>query len=208
MDSLENRLRAWGRKKTYRKDEFLFHARDEARGFFYVHSGAIRIFKMDEEGREVEVVRLKPGDFFGEAIVFAGQRFPSYAQAVKDSDVLFFDKNAIFEKIGKDPATAGLFLALLAGKCLILNERIEALGLQTVRQRLARFLLTRCSGGGSCRVELSVRKADLARQLGTVGETLSRNLRAMQEEGLIEVLGRTILVKDCPRLKQELPPDI
>ena len=205
MESLESKLKAWGHKKKYRKDEFLFHVRDEARGFFYVRSGAVRVFKMDEEGREVEIVRLKSGDFFGEAIVFAGQKFPAYAQAVKDSEILFFDKNAVFDRIEQDPSTARLFLALLAGKCLILNERIEALGLRTVRQRLARFLLSRCSGSGTCRIELSIKKADLARQLGTVGETLSRNLRAMQEEGLIEVVGPTILVKDCPRLKQEIP---
>ena len=51
---------------------------------------------MDEQGREVEVVRLEPGDFLGEAILFVSSVFPFFAQAVKDSQVLFFDKNKIF----------------------------------------------------------------------------------------------------------------
>ncbi len=204
MDDLQEKLKSLGRTKTFKKREFLFHAREAARGFYQVQTGEVRIFKMDEEGREMEIVRLKPGDFFGEAIVFAGQKFPAYAQAVRDSRVLFFDKNAVFRAIGDDPSTAGFFLELLASKCLTLNARIEALGLRTVRQRLAQFLLSRCSAADACRVELTAKKADLAGQLGTVAETLSRNLRAMQREGLIEVRGRVLFIKDCPRLKKDL----
>jgi len=204
MDDIQDKLKALGRKKAYKKAEFLFHARDEARGFYRVQSGEVRVFKMDEEGREVEIVRLKPGDFFGEAIVFAGQKFPAYAQAVKDTDVLFFEKDAVFSGIKKNPSTASLFLELLAGKCLILNARLEALGLKTVRQRLAQYLLSRCSGTNACKVELTIKKTDLARQLATVPETLSRNLKAMQTDGLIEIRGRILFIKDCLRLKRDL----
>ena len=204
MDNLEGKLKSWGQTKQYAKDAHIFHAGDEACGFYHVRSGAVRIYKMDEEGREVEIVRLKPGDFFGEAIVFSGQRFQAYAQAVKDTEVLFFDKNAVFGRIANDLSTARFFLTLLAEKCLTLNERIETLSLRSVRQRLAQYLLSKCSANSACRVELSIKKADLARQMGTVAETLSRNLRAMQEEGLIDVQGRTILIKNCLRLKQEL----
>jgi len=204
MDNLQEKLKALGIKNTFKNKEFLFHAQEEARGFYQVQTGEVRIFKMDEEGREMEIVRLKPGDFFGEAIVFAGQKFPAYAQAVRDSRVLYFDKNAVFRAIHDDPSTARLFLELLAGKCLTLNARIEALGLKTVRQRLAQFLLSRCSAADACRVELTIRKADLARQLGTVAETLSRSLKAMQRDGLIEVRGRVLFIKDCPRLKKDL----
>ncbi|GAI30246.1 unnamed protein product, partial [marine sediment metagenome] len=80
--------------------------------------GEIRVFKMDEQGREVEVVRLEAGDFLGEAILFASPVFPFYAQAVKDSQVLFFAKNKIFKKIDEEPSIAKFFLNLLARKCI------------------------------------------------------------------------------------------
>jgi CRP/FNR family transcriptional regulator, dissimilatory nitrate respiration regulator len=205
MEKLDPRVEALGIKKVYRAGNFLFHAGDEARGFFYVRRGGVRVFRMDKDGREMEIVRLGPGDFFGEAVAIAGRRFPAYARATEDTEVLFFDREAVFRQIGQDPRTARFFLELLAGKCLVLNEKVESLGLMTVRQRLARYLLSCCGGSRSCLVELKTKKSDLARQLGIVSETLSRNLREMEDEGLIEVKGRQIRVRDCLRLKEELP---
>lgn len=204
MEALDRKTQTLGVKKKYGKKAILFSAGEEARGFFFVLGGEIRVFRMDEKGREVEVVRLQPGDFFGEAAVFAWGRFPAFAEAIKDSEVLYFEKEAFFKKLEKNPALAGFFLKLLASKCLILNERIEALGLRTVRQRLAQYLLSHCSGDRGCLIELTIKKADLARLLGTASETLSRNLREMERDGLIEVRGRSIRVKDCPGLRQEL----
>ncbi len=203
-ESIPPFLKRLGRLKNYKKHERLFDAQDEANGFYYVESGEVRVFKMDEQGKEVEVVRLEQGDFLGEAILFVSSVFPFFAQAVKDSEVLFFDKNTIFQKLEKDPSTAKFFLNLLARKCLTLNKRIESLGLKTVRQRLIQYLLSKCSGEKVCLVELKIKKTELAKILGTISETLSRNLKQMQDEGLIEVKGNKIYIKSCPLLRAEL----
>lgn len=204
MNDLKQKIRELGRSKAYAKDEFLFHAEDPAEGFFYLQSGQVRVFNMDEQGKELEVVRLSPGDFFGEAIVFVQDRYPSYAQAVKDSQVIYFEKKTFFRNLEKDPAVGKFFLRLLAKKCIILNKRIEALELRTVRQRLIRYLVSSCTGETSCDVTLPMKKAELAKFLGTVSETLSRNLKQLQEEGFIAVGGNTIHIKNISRLKEEL----
>jgi len=202
--SIPDSLKRLGRLKRFQKSEMLFSAQDEADGFYYVESGEIRVYKMDEQGREAEVVRLGPGGFLGEAIVFASPVFPVFAQAVTDSVALFFAKKEIKQEMAKNPGIAMYFVELLAGKCVVLSNKIESLGLRTVRQRLARYILSGCSGDRSCVVELKVRKGELAKILGTVSETLSRNLKQMQEEGLIEVEGNKISIKNCPALRSEL----
>jgi CRP/FNR family transcriptional regulator len=53
-------------------------------------------------------------------------------------------------------------------------------------------------------VELKVKKGELAKILGTISETLSRNLKHMQEEGLIDVEGNKVTVLDCTALRDEL----
>jgi CRP-like cAMP-binding protein len=53
---------------------------------------------------------------------------------------------------------------------------------------------------------LRLKKVELAKLLGTISETLSRNLKQMQDEGLIEVKGKKIYVKDCLKLRAELSP--
>jgi len=204
MDILDDSIKKLGILKSYHRDEMLFNAQDEANGMYYVLSGEMRVFRMDEQGKEVEVVRIAPGDFLGEAIVFVSSAFPFFAQAAKDSKVLFFEKNAINREIEKNPLVGKFFLNLLARKCVILNTRIESLGLQTVRKRLIQYFFSHCSGEKQCLIELKLKKVDLAKMLGTISETLSRNLKQMQDEGLIEVKGKDIYVKDCHRLRAEL----
>lgn len=204
MVRLEGSIRVLGKSKRFHKGEVLFSAQEKADGFYYLESGEIRVFKMDENGREIEVVRLEPGDFLGEAIVFVSSRFPFFAQAVKDSRVLFFGKNDILRSMDRDPLVAKFFVRLLAEKCAVLSQKIESLGLQTVRQRLVHYLLSNCSGEQRCVIELNVKKVELAKILGTIPETLSRNLKQMHKEGLIEVRGNRIRVLDCRRMRSEL----
>jgi CRP-like cAMP-binding protein len=204
MENLPRKIMTLGIKKKYAKDAFLFQAQEDALGFYYLLKGEVRVFKMDGNGKEVEVVRLESGDFLAEAVALASAKFPGFAQASEDTEVLYIERRGFFEKLEKDPVMSRFFLDLLAKKCLVLNERIESLSLRTVRQRLVQYLLSQCSGEKGCLIELKIKKSDLARLLGTISETLSRNLRGMQEEGLIEVRGKRIRVKDCPKMRQEL----
>jgi CRP/FNR family transcriptional regulator len=204
MKDFDQVVKSLGIPKEYHKGEVLFSAQEKAHGFYYVESGEIRVYKMDENGREVEIVRLDPGDFLGEAIVFVSSVFPFFAQAVKDSKVLYFGKSTILREMERDSSVAKFFVTLLAQKCVVLSSRIESLGLQTVRQRLIQYLLSNCSGEKQCLIELGIKKAELAKILGTISETLSRNLKQMQEEGLIEVEANRIRVVDCCRMRSEL----
>jgi CRP-like cAMP-binding protein len=202
--ALPKKMKELGRLRHFHQGEILFCAGDEADGFYFVRSGEIRVYKMDEQGKEVEVVRLGPGEFFGEAIVFVSSVFPAFAQAVKNTSVLFFDKKNIEREMGRDQEVSRFFVYLLARKCIVLSNKIESLGLFTVRQRLIQYFLSNCSGDQKCLVKLKIKKGELAKVLGTISETLSRNLKQMQEDGLIEVRGASILIKDCPALRAEL----
>lgn len=197
-------LKKLGRLMKFQKGEILFTPHEEAAGFYSVMSGEIRVYKMDEQGREVEVVRIGPGGFLGEAIVFVSQVYTVFAQAVRDSHLLFFAKKEIDKEIEFNPGLAKFFIELMANKCVVLSNRIESLELRTVRQRLIQYLLANCSGDKKCLVELKIKKTELAKILGTISETLSRNLKQMQDEGLIKVKGNNIYIKNCPSIRAEL----
>jgi len=203
-ESLQDKIMALGTARICKKNTFLFQAQENASGFFYILKGGVRVFKMDENGREVEVVRLEPGDFLAEAIALASAQFPGFAQATEDSKVLFVETKGFFKKLETDAALSRFFLILLARKCLVLNERLESLGLRTVRQRLIQYLLSQCSGEKACLLELKIKKSDLARLLGTISATLSRNLREMQREGLIQVRGKQIRIQECSKMRHEI----
>ncbi len=203
MNELPDHIRRIGRESAFAKGTFLFQAEEEAGVFHYVLSGEIRVFKMDEQGRELEVTRLGSGDFVGEAFALVHGRYPFFAQAACETRALVFGADAAEKAIAADPDAARFFVRLLARKCVQLSGRVESLGMKTVRQRLAAYLLSGCRGGGSCAIVLPMKKGDLAKALGTVGETLSRALRQMRNEGLIGVEGRTIRVIDGAGLRRE-----
>ncbi|MBM3293324.1 MAG: Crp/Fnr family transcriptional regulator [Candidatus Aminicenantes bacterium] len=197
---------ALGPSKRLPAKTALFHAGDEATRFYFIESGAVRVFKTDEQGRELDVARLEDGDFLGEAVAFHQGRYPFSAETARDSVIRTFDRAEIWRSVERSPAAACFFIGLLARKCILLSGRVESLGLKTVRQRLAEYLVRRCAGCPGV-IDLPVTKGELARLLGTVAETLSRSLKQMQEDGLIEVRGRAIKIRDCLRLKAEIEPD-
>jgi CRP-like cAMP-binding protein len=204
MQDLSAVIRGLGRETRFVKGAALFQADDPASSFYFLLAGEIRVFKLDDQGRELEVTRLASGEFVGEAFALVHGRYPFFAQAVRDSRALAFPTAAVERAIAGDPAAARFFVRLLARKCVQLSARVESLGMRTVRQRVAEFLFSRCGGEGGCRVDLPMTKGELAKSLGTVGETLSRTLRQMREERLIEVRGKSIRIVDCPGLKSAL----
>jgi CRP-like cAMP-binding protein len=99
-------------------------------------------------------------------------------------------------------------IAVVGSRLRRLVGIIEDLSFTTIRQRLIALILrlaqtsaTRSSEG--VHVELTKSQQDLAAELGTVRELISRNLGRLQAEGYLEVNGRSIIVKDLAGLKRE-----
>ncbi|MFA5928247.1 MAG: Crp/Fnr family transcriptional regulator [Candidatus Margulisiibacteriota bacterium] len=201
MTPLISEIEELGQIKTFAKDEYLFSAGDKALGFYYVIRGQIRVYHLDEEAKEVEVARFGPGDILGEAVVFGGEVYPVFAAAIKNSKVLYFSKRTVLDSLDNRKISA-FFIQLLAQKCIVLNQRIESLFLKTVRQRLIQYLLSKCAGQGKYTIVLDIKKVELARYLGTISETMSRNLHDLQAEGLITVKGKTIVIHDSVKMHQ------
>ncbi|MDH4197203.1 MAG: Crp/Fnr family transcriptional regulator, partial [Candidatus Aminicenantes bacterium] len=154
-----SRLEGAGLRRAFPRGASLFLAGEAAENFYFLKAGEVRVFRTDSQGREVEVARLRAGDFLGEAVALAGVAYPASAQAVRDTLTLSFSREPILALAGRDPAVARFLVDLLARKCLVLNERVEALGLRTVRLRLTQYLLSHCSGERGCLIELRLKKA-------------------------------------------------
>ena len=79
------------------KDEMLVAEGDPCDGLFVVQSGAIKIFKMAENGREQVLVIERAGSTVGELSIFDGGNFPASAAAVEDSTLLFLPKKEFLD---------------------------------------------------------------------------------------------------------------
>ncbi|MGA1841006.1 MAG: Crp/Fnr family transcriptional regulator [bacterium] len=173
-------------KKGVSKGKVIFWEGSESNGFYIVISGKVKIYKLSSEGKEQILHFFGPGEPFGEVPAFTGDRFPAYAEAIKETQVLFFPKDAFVALIKNDPSLALNMLAILSRRLQRFTNVIENLSLKEVPGRLAAYLLYISeSKNGSDEFSLDISKGQLASLLGTIPETLSRILTRMVKQGLI-----------------------
>ena len=190
-------------RKHFHKGQIIFSEGDEADGFYVVVEGTVKIFKLSVEGKEHILHIFESGEPFGEVPVFAGEHFPAHAEAIAESRLLFFPRDAFVNLIKQIPSLALNMLATLSARLRQFTVKIEHLSLKEVPGRLAAYLLYLSDELGEQRsVDLSISKQQLAGLLGTIPETLSRILAKMAKDGFIEMAGRHITIKDRPALEE------
>jgi CRP/FNR family transcriptional regulator, cyclic AMP receptor protein len=195
-------------KKQFPLGTILFGEGDPCAGLFLVASGKIRIFKLSPAGREQVLSIEAPGSSFAELPVFDGGNYPASASALEDAEVLFISRKDFQSYCREHPDVALKVIAVVGSRLRRLVGIIEDLSFTTVRQRLISVVLRLAQAGGTpakdgVHVELTKTHQELAAELGTVRELVSRNLSRLQAEGFLEVEGRKIIVKDLAGLRRE-----
>jgi CRP/FNR family transcriptional regulator len=189
------------------KGEYLFHEGSQSQGFFLVQAGAINVHRVTATGKEQSIHVFRTGESFAEASLATDEGYPADARAMEASQVLLIQKAGFVDLLRRNPELALRMLAAMSLHLRLLVGQIEAMTLRDVETRLTHWLVRRCpnpAAHGHCRVELGISKRELAAELGTVGETLSRTLSKFRARGLITVKGREIIVIDPAALQSIL----
>lgn len=183
------------------RGEIIFQAGEEAKGFYAVASGRVRIYRASPSGKEQILHVFGPGYVFAEVAVFKGNAFPADAQALEASRLLFFPRDAFRRLLVEDPDLSMEMLALLALRLRSFVHRIEELSLKEVPARLATYLLLLRASQDSDELRLDLPKGQIAAYLGTIQETLSRTLKRLAGEGIISVEGKSVTILDQKALE-------
>lgn len=181
----------------------LFTEGDPCAGLFIVEKGHIRIFKSSASGREQVLSIDGPGSSVAELPVFDGGPYPASAVAVNAVSLLFLSKQDFRAMCVKYPEVSLKVLSVVGARLRRLVGIIEELSFTTVRHRLIALLLRLAKVQGLT-VTLPAHNQELASQIGTVRELVSRNLSRLQQEDMIEMDGRSVVLKDIDRLKRTL----
>ena len=196
-------------QRKFAGGELIFGEGEPCAGLYVIESGNVRIFKSSAAGREQVLSIDGPGGSIAELPVFDGGSYPASAQAITPSVLLFFSKQDFRALCLQHPEVALKVLRVVGGRLRRLVGIIEELSFTTVRHRLAALLLRLAKSegirgeSGIC-FALPANNAELAAQIGTVRELVSRNMSRLQSEGLIEVDGRTVIIPDLKKLEAEL----
>ncbi len=186
-----------------RAHEILFQKGDSLRGIHMLVSGRARLFMTTAQGTEKLLAMVKPGQAFGEAVVFLDRPCPVSAQATEDSTFLIVAKDVLLAMMDRNPVFARQMLASISMRLHELMSDMETCTLMNSLQRVVSYLSHQLpeSGDPACEIRLDTSKQMLASRLNLAPETFSRALHHLAEGGVIEVSGRTIRVLDTQRLK-------
>ena len=192
-------------RKHLSEGELLFSEGEPCSGLHIIAQGKVRIFKTSIGGREQVLALNGPGESVAELPVFDGGPYPASAMAVEDTEIAFISRRDFHAYCLEHPEVALKVLTVVGGRLRRLVGIIEELSFTTIRQRLISALLKLAQTEGrkterGIEFQLPATHQELASQLGTVRELISRNLMRLQAEGLLEVDARQIVVKDMKGL--------
>jgi CRP/FNR family transcriptional regulator, dissimilatory nitrate respiration regulator len=190
-------------KKVYERGQAIFFEGELAHGFFVTLKGRVKIFKLSPEGKEQILHIIEKWEPFGEVPVFEGTSFPAHAEALQETETLFFPRSAFAALIREDPSLSMNMLAILSRRLKQFTVLVEHLSLKEVPQRLAAFILYLAENQKTPgrTVDLNITKGQLASLLGTIPETLSRILSRMATQGFLRLEGRKIAILDAEGLR-------
>ena len=195
-------------QRKFQAGETIFSEGDTCAGLYVIQAGNVRIFKSSAGGREQVLAIEGPGNTMAELPVFDGGGYPASAQAVTDCILFFFSRQDFHALCLQYPQVALKVLKIVGSRLRNLVGIIEELSFTTVRHRLI-ALLVRLGKAESARqdtveVTLAANNSELAAQIGTVRELVSRNLSRLQAEGLIAMNNRKLAIPSLRRLEAEL----
>jgi len=170
---------------TFARDDVLFLAGSEPRGWYVLLEGRVRVVRGGTGGRQHVVHTEIAGGTLGEVPVFGGGTHPATGVATEATVCAVFSRPALERAIARCPAVAFVLLQRLANRARRLVDRLDERSARSVQARLGEFLLERHAASDSPIVSTGMTQQELAEELGTVREVVSREMRGLIRAGLI-----------------------
>jgi CRP/FNR family transcriptional regulator len=189
----------------------LFTTGEECRGLYIVQSGRVRIYRTDPAGREQVLHVEGPGRTVAELPLFDGGVYPASAVTMEESSLVFLPRAAFEFLYRSHPDVAHAIIRSLGRRLRHLVHLTETLAFRDVAARLAMLLVGYAERGGTMtpagiEIQLDRTQEELAHEIGTARESVSRAMKQLRRKGLIEPLGQNRLrIPDLRRLQALLP---
>lgn len=186
-------------RRQYPDRTTIIHGGDEPDTLFYILRGSVSVVIEDEEGRELVLAYLNEGDFFGEMGLFDEQPHRT-ARVVARTDCVVAEARyeSFVELAQREPGMLFELASQLSGRLQRTNIRIRDLAFLDVTGRVARTLLDLAGQAEAMThpdgMQVQTTRQELARLAGCTRETAGRVLKDLEEQGLIRLEGRHLVV--------------
>jgi CRP-like cAMP-binding protein/CheY-like chemotaxis protein len=188
--------------RHYQKRDRLFDEGDTPRFLYYIETGAIKLIKTNEDGRELIVQVAGPGEFLGYLPLLLNDRYLESAIVVETADVRLIPKDDFQKLVFSDRDVNARFIKMLANHVSDQEQQLIDLAYNSVRKRVARALVGLYDQGKG---NIPLLREDLAAIVGTATETLVRTLSDFKNEGLVDIRDKRQVAVLKPERLRNLP---
>lgn len=185
---------------SYQKGTIIFHDGDMPRSLYILLEGEVHILKDTYSGRQIFISEINhPGDMFGEIYEVLRRPYDMYVRAVTKVNLLEVSSHLFTLDVGDTPRRSALIvqrnlMKIFAEKAYGMHTKLKILASGTLREKIVRYLFPHVDETGH--VTLTVSREFIAAYLAVSRPSLSREISAMQREGIIETTGRSIRILD------------
>ena len=194
--------------RIYPKGAIVFHDGEMPHSLYILLEGEVHILKDTYSGRQIFISEIdRPGDMFGEVYEVLKRPYDMYVRAVTKVKLLVVSSHFFTLDLGETPRRSALIvqrnlMKIFAGKAYGMHTKLKILASGTLREKIVRYLFPHIDDHGN--ITLTVSREFMASYLAVNRPSLSRELSAMQREGIIEAAGRTIHILDMEQFESYL----
>ena len=174
---------------------------------FIIVSGTVKITRVNDEGKEVILSLLGPGEIFGEMAILDGEARSANALAQEDCELMAIQKSEFLNLLRRNFKISFALMGELAKRLRKSDQQIEALSLSDAEHRIGVSVLNLAEDMGVIRkgqvtIEKLPFQQDIANMSGTSRETVSRVLKLFEDRHMITKVGHTVIIPDYAFFKR------
>lgn len=182
--------------RLYPSHTTLFMEGEPADRFYVAIDGWVKLYRSSENGNEVTIADIAPGESFAEAAIFAGSNYPVSGATLTDARLLVVGSEAIKRALHENNEFAFNMLASMSRHMRRNITLLHQLSAMSTTERLAQFLVGLCNvSSGETVITLPMDKSLIASRLGMQPETFSRALAKLKKLGVAST-GHNVEIKD------------
>ena len=196
-DSLA-RLEKTSVQRKYPKNTILFMEGDENGQLFVIQSGMVSVYTDDDEGRQLVLNYMGPGEYFGELALIDNQPRSASVVTVEDSQLLCISRECFREFMQSHPELYEVLMIELVRKIRQLTDNVKDMALLDVYGRVASTLDRLCNSSEVSDMKLT--HQDIANMVGASREMVSRVMKELVVGGYIQMNQKHIrILKTFPK---------
>lgn len=199
QDTLIARFLEHCHQKQYPAKSVIIKEGDPSTDLYYIISGSVTVMVEDQKGREIVLTYLNPGDFFGEIGLFDEQhKRTAYVRAKTKCEIARINYERLKSLQSIFPDLLFAIASQLAIRLRKTSSKVRDLAFTDVQGRVARTLLELCNEPDAMThpdgMQIKITRQELGRIVGCSREMVGRVLKSLEEDHLISVAGKTIVV--------------